>query len=109
MGRTPWSAADALVGLSWLSTGLNPRAKCGSRGTRADQGVRPTSSAAFPILRRVCGIRLTGLLRFRPQYVALIDVELPCALVSTTETEVSGAVLVPFAMVKGMVSKKLLP
>ena len=41
--------------------------------------------------------------------MALIEFELPCALVSTTETEVSGAALVPFAMVKGMVSKKLLP
>ena len=33
MGRTPWSAADAHVGLC---------SKCGSRGTRADLGVRPT-------------------------------------------------------------------
>jgi hypothetical protein len=35
VGRTPWSAADALVGLFG-------RRKSGSRGTRADQGVRPT-------------------------------------------------------------------
>ena len=40
---------------------------------------------------------------------ALIAVELPTALVRTTETEVSEFVLVPFAMVKGMVSEKLLP
>ena len=40
---------------------------------------------------------------------ALIDAELPCALVSTTETEVSELVLVPFAIVKGIVSEKLLP
>src|ERR1035441_9105914 len=33
----PWSAADALVGLLGLCS------KTGSRGTRADQGVRPTS------------------------------------------------------------------
>jgi len=33
VGRTPWSAADALVGFSSCR---------GSRGTRADQGVRPT-------------------------------------------------------------------
>ncbi len=32
-GADPWSAADALVGPAVLS---------GSRGTRADQGVRPT-------------------------------------------------------------------
>jgi hypothetical protein len=36
VGRTPRSAADAHVGL------LNLRSKCGSWGTRADQGVRPT-------------------------------------------------------------------
>jgi hypothetical protein len=35
VGRTPWSAADAHVGLLGLD-------KSGSRGTRADQGVRPT-------------------------------------------------------------------
>src|SRR5580700_3245390 len=34
VGRTPWSAADAHVGL-WLR-------KSGSWGTRADLGVRPT-------------------------------------------------------------------
>jgi hypothetical protein len=41
--------------------------------------------------------------------VALAVVELPCALVSTTEMEVSGAVAVAFVNVKGMVSEKLLP
>ena len=41
--------------------------------------------------------------------MALIEFEFPCALVSCTETEVSGAVLVPFVNVKGMVSEKLLP
>jgi len=39
--------------------------------------------------------------------VALADVELPTALVSTTETEVSGTVLPE--NVNGMVSEKLLP
>jgi hypothetical protein len=39
--------------------------------------------------------------------VALAVVELPCKLVSCTETEVSGTVLPE--NVKGMVSKKLLP
>src|ERR1017187_8019876 len=38
VGRSPWIAAHALVGLSWLSKGLILRAKSGSRGTRADQG-----------------------------------------------------------------------
>jgi len=42
-----------------------------------------------------------------PQYVALIEFELPCAFVSCTETEVSGAVLLE--NVNGMVSEKLLP
>jgi hypothetical protein len=42
-GADPWSAADALVGLSF--------AKSGSRGTRADQGVRPTET--YVILRIV--------------------------------------------------------
>ena len=37
MGRTPWSAADALVGLLGIYSGS------GSWGTRADQGVRPTT------------------------------------------------------------------
>jgi len=36
VGRTPWSAADALVGLLG--------AEAGSWGTRADQGVRPTTT-----------------------------------------------------------------
>ena len=45
VGRTPWSAADALVGLSWLSEDVILRAESGSRGTRADQGVRPTDSS----------------------------------------------------------------
>ena len=48
-------------------------------------------------------------LALRQWAAALIAVELPTALVSTTETEVSEFVLVPFAMVKGMVSEKLLP
>jgi hypothetical protein len=43
------------------------------------------------------------------QYVALIEFELPCELVSCTETEVSGLALVPFAMLKGMVSENWLP
>ena len=45
VGRTPWFAADVLVGmLVW---------KCGSTGTRADQGVRPTNRCR---LRRFSGL-----------------------------------------------------
>jgi hypothetical protein len=44
VGRTPWSAADAYVGLLLLS--VNARGS-GSWGTRADQGVRPTISRSF--------------------------------------------------------------
>jgi hypothetical protein len=42
VGRTPWSAADAPVGLG----GVIFLAGSGSGGTRADLGVRPTGSAA---------------------------------------------------------------
>ena len=46
VGRTPWSAADALVGLLVFSLDLEVR-------VQADQGVRPTScrslhSLGFP-------------------------------------------------------------
>jgi hypothetical protein len=47
VGRTPWSAADALVGLVGLR--LIALAQSGSRGTRADQGVRPTITARVPV------------------------------------------------------------
>jgi hypothetical protein len=57
VGRTPWSAADALVGLPTAGCGWCHWAKSGSRGTRADQGVRPTSHAGFPVLRRISEIR----------------------------------------------------
>jgi len=46
VGRTPWSAADAHVG---FLDGLILLQKCGSRGTRADQGVRPTNSESLPL------------------------------------------------------------
>src|ERR1019366_5220448 len=42
VGRSPWTTADALVGLPWLP------AKSGSRGTRADQGVCPTNGSSQP-------------------------------------------------------------
>jgi hypothetical protein len=41
VGRTPWSAADALVGLSPSGGTFIALADCGSRGTRADQGSAP--------------------------------------------------------------------
>ena len=37
VGRPPWSAADAPVGL------VAAKKESGSRGTRADLGVRPTA------------------------------------------------------------------
>src|SRR5580692_8653945 len=41
VGRTPWSAADALVGLPPLPKNLDLRTKERSRETRADQGDPP--------------------------------------------------------------------
>jgi hypothetical protein len=47
VGRTPWSAADALVGLLRGSEILRSlREACG--GPAADQGVRPTESSVVP-------------------------------------------------------------
>ena len=43
VGRTPWSAADALVGPPQWRKRLIRRAKSGTRASRADQGVRPTA------------------------------------------------------------------
>jgi hypothetical protein len=50
VGRTPWSAADALVGLPRRCKNLVLRTKNGSRGTRADEGVRPTISGKILLL-----------------------------------------------------------
>src|ERR1035441_6770048 len=54
VGRTPWSAADALVGLPRWRRRLILRAKSGTRASRPrghpDQGVRPTNSAALYLL-----------------------------------------------------------
>jgi hypothetical protein len=51
VGRTPRSGVpsgdDAPVGLSRGKVSI-PRAKSGSRGTRADRGIRPTSFAQYP-------------------------------------------------------------
>jgi hypothetical protein len=41
--------------------------------------------------------------------LALANVEVPCALVSVTEIEVSGAVVVAFWTVNGIVSENWLP
>jgi hypothetical protein len=43
VGRTPWSAAGPLAGFFGLPACLILRPKNGSTGTRADQGVCPTS------------------------------------------------------------------
>jgi hypothetical protein len=46
VGRTPWSAAGPLAGFLKVGNGLILRENSGSRGTRADQGVRPTDEVA---------------------------------------------------------------
>jgi hypothetical protein len=43
VGRAPWTATDALVGL----------VKSGSRGTRAHQGVRPTIASAIVFREKI--------------------------------------------------------
>jgi hypothetical protein len=53
VGQTPWSAADAPVGLLGLDRSL---ANGGSRGTRADQGGCPTISVQFSALVKLSGI-----------------------------------------------------
>src|ERR1035441_7386538 len=54
VGRTPWSAADALVGLPRWRKGLILRAKSGTKASwprgHPDEGVRPTNPAAFHLL-----------------------------------------------------------
>ena len=47
MGRTPWSAAGPLAGFLKVGNGLILRENSGPRGTRADQGVRPTKVDRF--------------------------------------------------------------
>jgi hypothetical protein len=42
VGRTPRSAAGPLAGFLKVGNGLILRENSGPRGTRADQGVRPT-------------------------------------------------------------------
>ena len=42
VGRTPWSAADALVGLLAPAPEFQIRRERPARGPAADQGVRPT-------------------------------------------------------------------
>ena len=48
VGRTAWSAADAPVGVVVIPISLIHQLESGSRGTRADQGVRPTLRRAIP-------------------------------------------------------------
>ena len=57
VGRTPWSAAGPLAGLSPSGEHLILGQESASRGTRADQGVRPTSSA---LLRAAAPLVLVG-------------------------------------------------
>jgi len=52
VGRTPWSAADAFVGLSHVDApDLIGEARV--RGARADQGVRPTIKLEFATSRKL--------------------------------------------------------
>jgi hypothetical protein len=44
VGRTPWSAAGQLAGLPLVGHRLIVRGKSGTGASRADQGVRPTTS-----------------------------------------------------------------
>src|ERR1039458_10246827 len=48
VGRTPWSAADAPVGLVVVPISIIHQRESGFRGTRADQGVRPTLRCTIP-------------------------------------------------------------
>ena len=52
VGRTPWSAADAPVGLVVVPISLIHPRESGSRGTRADLGVRPTFRCTIPGFRK---------------------------------------------------------
>jgi len=73
VGRSPWTAADALVGLSRVRKRSIIGTKSRSRGTRADQGVRPTNSSAFLILALAATL-LTGCrqdMQDQPKYVPL--------------------------------------
>jgi surfactin synthase thioesterase subunit/glycosyltransferase involved in cell wall biosynthesis len=63
VGRPPRSAADALAGSSWVRPDFDALAESGSGGTRADQGVRPTSNPSSldtlsPDKRRLLALRL---------------------------------------------------
>ena len=60
VGRTPRSAADALVGLSRNPIGLIWLCKSGSGGTRADQGVRPTICEAYQAVGNYVALAMLG-------------------------------------------------
>ena len=52
VGRTPWSAADARVGLLAPSKDADLVVPAAGRASRADQGVRPTFSS-LPYIRQL--------------------------------------------------------
>jgi surfactin synthase thioesterase subunit/glycosyltransferase involved in cell wall biosynthesis len=63
VGRTPWSAADALVGFPGTQRGIDESTDSGTRASRADQGVRPTINQSrldtlSPDKRRLLALRL---------------------------------------------------
>ena len=57
VGRTPWSAADALVGLPRTRKRLVSLGQERVQGDPRGPGVRPTSHARFPVLGKLSGIR----------------------------------------------------
>jgi uncharacterized protein YndB with AHSA1/START domain len=78
VGRTPGSAADALVGL--LMKSREP--KSGSRGTRADRGVRPTR--ALLLVLPIFMLAADGLVKVtkleEPEKALLFEVTVPAKL-----------------------------
>ena len=56
MGRSPWTAADALVGLLGLEEADFNWRGGGSWGTRADQGVCPTIASGSSALGKLSDI-----------------------------------------------------
>ena len=70
VGRTPRSAADALVGLSGSCTNFSSRGSKPARGPAADQGVRPTFSAPINIASRNSQLSTCGL---ASQWMFVVD------------------------------------
>jgi hypothetical protein len=59
VGRSPWTAADALVGSLGFDEAFSLQ-KSGSRGTRADQGVCPTTASESPGSGKLSGVGMSS-------------------------------------------------